>query len=62
MIKTSILNTQHKNSAACHDADINISGKTWLCLNLSIVHGLTVTVMASQSKGRELESQCGQKF
>ena len=53
-----------KHCATCYDEDINCIGETWLSLNLSIVvrfHGLMVTVVASQFKGREFESLCGQE-
>ena len=46
--------------------DINTIGKTWLSFlkqvnSVSGVCGLAVKATASQSKGRELKSRCGQE-
>ena len=53
-----------KHSVMCYHGDLNNAWKMWFSFNTSIVyqlHGLAVKAMASQSKGREFESRCGQE-
>ena len=53
-----------KHSATCYHEDLNSTGKRWLSLNTSItsaLRGLAVKAMASQSKGRDFKSRCGQE-
>ena len=63
-------NTEYtrKHSAACYKMyheDLNVTGKRWLRFNtidsISALRSLAVKAMASQSRGREFESRCGQE-